>query len=268
MPNISQTTSQNQKQGNRAVLSPDFIQLKSLITSHNNEINQIVHKEVAQNPALEIFRNPDFADDIKADDDQTDQFWNQDFDKPYDENESGEAANSKKQFAWEGIDVALGLEQSALEYAGDNPKSLSSIYSNIDIYRNTGTLPVDADKKFQDDLQILEKSIFDKSLPNESPTFEVYEDSGKVHAVLIPTVADSLIYRKGFGKYSYKAKQFIDRVIDRTVSLSNFAVEILEKLQGDYFRHADFKNALLNLIPVPTETISELKIEKFSLKTR
>ena len=98
MPNISQTTSQNQKQGNRAVLSPDFIQLKSLITSHNNEINQIVHKEVAQNPALEIFRNPDFADDIKADDDQTDESWNQDFDKPYDEYESGEAANSKKQF--------------------------------------------------------------------------------------------------------------------------------------------------------------------------
>ena len=103
-------------------------------------------------------------------------------------------------------------------------------------------------------------------MPNESPTFEVYEDSGKIHAVLIPTVADSLIYRKGFGAYSYKAKKFIDRVIDRTVSLSNFAVEILEKLQGDFFRNSDFKNALLNLIPVPAETISELKIEKFSLK--
>ena len=96
MPNISQTTSQNQKQGNRAVLSPDFIQLKSLITSHNNEINQIVHKELAQNPALEIYENPDIADDIKSDDDQTDESWNQDFDKPYDEYESGESAHKQK----------------------------------------------------------------------------------------------------------------------------------------------------------------------------
>jgi hypothetical protein len=266
MPKISQTTSQNQKQGNRAVLSSDYIQRRVLITSHNHEINQIVHKEVAQNPAFYTFRNPDFADDIKDDDDQTDQSWNQNFAKPYDENESGEAANNKKQFAWADIDVALGLEQSALEYAGDNIKSWSSIYSNIDIYRNTGKLPADADKKFQEDLQILEKSIFYKTLPNDSPTFEVYEDSGKVHAVLIPTVADSLIYRKGFGAYSYKAKKFIDRVIDRTISLSNLAVEILEKLQGDFFRNADFKNAMLNLTPIPTETISDLKIEKFTLK--
>ena len=135
---------------------------------------------MAQNPALELYEEPFIYEDIERNDDKTEN-WNQDFDKPYDEYETGEPIERREIFDGDAKDLALGLEQAAIEYAGDDPQSLASLSESINFYRTTGALPSDANKKLQDDLRILEKSISDKSLPNESPTFEVYEESGNVH---------------------------------------------------------------------------------------
>ena len=42
-------------------------------------------------------------------------------------------------------------------------------------------------------------------------------------SVLIQTIADSLIYRNGFGKYSDKAKEFIDRINARFTKPQQFS---------------------------------------------
>ena len=92
----------------------------------------------------------------------------------------------------------------------------------------------------------------------------MYEESGNVKVVLIPTIADSLTFIRGHGKYSEMAKEFIDRLFKRATSLNNLAVEILEKIQGDFFRQTDLNQALLTLIPIPAKRLLDLKID-FSL---
>ena len=264
MPKLTPTRSQRQTQKNKKILSQNYIQLQNLIISTTHEITQTIREELAQNPALELYEEPFIYEDIERNDDKTEN-WNQDFDKPYDEYETGEPIERREIFDGDAKDLALGLEQAAIEYAGDDPQSLVSLSESINFYRTTGALPSDANKKLQDDLRILEKSISDKSLPSESPTFEVYEESGNVQSVLIQTIADSLIYRNGFGKYSDKAKEFIDRINARFTSLSNLATIIFEKIQGDFFRQSDLKNALLSLVPLSTKNLSDLEME-FSLK--
>ena len=117
MPKLTQTKSQKQSQNLKRILSRDYIQLQKLIISPSQEIIQTVHEELGRNPALELHEEPDFSEDMERDDGET-ETWNQDFDKPYDEYESGEPKETEEKFDWDDHDVSLSLEQAAVEYAG------------------------------------------------------------------------------------------------------------------------------------------------------
>jgi len=263
MPKVFQSNFQSQKQNIKGMLSAGHIQLQRLIISQPHEINQILTQELSQNPALDIQEEPFFPEDMKSEE-ADDENWNQDFDKPYDEYETGQRLEVEEHFEWDEYDIASNLEQTVIEYVDDDPQEIDFTLSNINLYRISGSLPLEANKQLQKNLEVLQKSVSYRALPSISPTFEVYEESGNVQAVLISTIADSLIYRKGFGKFSEKAKEYIDRVNDRAVSLNSLAITILENIQGDFFRQTDFNTALRYLLPFSVKNITDLEID-FSL---
>jgi DNA-directed RNA polymerase specialized sigma54-like protein len=256
MSKLSQSNSQIQK----GALSAGGIQLQQLLVSQTYEIEQIVNQELSQNPALFIEEEPISSEDITPDEDD-EEIWNQDFDKPYDEYETGEKLKSEENSYWGNYDIASSLEQTAIENLNDVPKDIESTLRDINLYRISGSLPEESDHRLQEDLKLLQKSISYTALPSTYPAFEVIEESGTIHIHVLSTTADSLNYRKGFGKYSQKAKEFIDRVNDRAFSLGNLATTILRDIQGDFFRQSDINNALISLIPVTAKDLTDFEID-------
>jgi len=264
MPKFSQSNFQIQKNSIKKALSAEGIQLQQLLLSQSHEIEQIVNQELSYNPALVIEEEPDFSEDMEPDEDG-EEIWNQDFDKPYNEYETGERLKVEDGFDHDEYDIASKLQQTVIEYFDDNPQDIDCALRDINLYRISGELPVDADNQLREDLKILQKSMSYTALPSISPTFEVLEESGNVEVYIVSTIADSLNYRKGFGKYSNRAKKFINQTNRRSLYLSNLATWILKNIQGEFFRQTDINEALKYLIPVTVKNIAGLEID-FALK--
>ncbi len=263
MSDLIQGNSQSQNQNTQTRLSADHIQFQKLVIASTHELDQIVHQKLATNPALELNEEPDFCEEVR--DDHGDQEnWAQDFDKPYDEYESGEPLASHADYNGYNDDIYSRLEQAALEYTENGMKSSPEFFQNIDYCRTTGSLPVNESEKLKNDLQILEKSLSQKLQFIDSPIFKAYDENDSINVLLLPTIADSLTFRKGFGKYSLKAEKFINNCVNRAVNLNNLANTLLLNIQGDFFRRAEFKEALLALTPISSKNLQDLDI-KFSL---
>ena len=260
MSSLSQSNSQIQK----GTLSAGGIQLQQLLISQTYELEQIVNQELSQNPALVIEEETIFSEDIAPDEDD-EEIWNQDFDKSYDEYETGERLKFEEVFDWDEYDIASKLEQTIIKNIDDDPHDFECALRDINLYRTSGSLPKEAGNQLQEDLRILQKSISYKAFPSISPTFEVIEESGNVEVHIVSTVADSLNYLKGYGKYSAKAKEFINRVNKRALNLSKLASCIIKNIQGDFFLQPDIRTALKYLIPITAKNIADFEIE-FSFK--
>ena len=260
MPKLYQSNSQIQKNSSKKKLSAEGIQFQQLLASQNYEIDQIANQELAQNPAMYMKDEPHFSEDMPTDVDDKD-IWNQDFNKPYDEYDTGERSKVEEDFDWDEYDIASNLQQTIIDNVDDTSQDIARALKDINLYRIRGALPEEADSQLQKDLKILQKSISYTALPSISPTFEVIEESGDVEVHIVSTIADSLNYRKGFGKYSARAKEFIDRINRRSIGLSNLATWILKDIQGDFFRQNDINEALKYLVPITFKNIADSGID-------
>jgi len=259
-----QTPRQTRRQRAGRILLPEHNQLQQIIISQNHEIDQIINQELSQNPALEIEDEPFFPEDMESGE-SDDENWDQDLDKPYDEYETGERLNGEEHFEWGEYDIASNLEQTVIEYYNGDSQNIERAIRSINLYRITGALPEEANKQLHEDLKILQKSMSYISTPSTSPTFEVTEEAGDVEIHIVPTIADSLMYKEGLGKYSSRAKKFVQNLNDRALSLSNLATVILKHIQGDFFRQTDIHIARQHLIPIIAKNIPDFEIT-FSLK--
>jgi DNA-directed RNA polymerase specialized sigma54-like protein len=114
MPKMNQINSQKQKVTQKKVLSAGHNQLQQLIISQTHILEQMVQQELDQNPALEIATEP-MDDEDKPIDDVDSEDWNQDYDKPYDEYETGESIDVSENFDRVEYDIAANLERVAYE---------------------------------------------------------------------------------------------------------------------------------------------------------
>lgn len=262
MQNQSQIYSHKQKIDQR--ISAGHSQLQNLIFSQTHRLEQIVQQELDQNPALDLEVEPIDDEDITNDDD-ADDLWNQDYDKRYDEYETGEAINADEYFDPVEYDIAENLQRAALDRIGGDEEKLDLIFEKIDFYRLNGYLPDDADNMLREELEILQKSTSYSSLPSSEHTFEVTVLSDNVQVNVIPTAGDYLICQKGLGKYSDRAEKFIKRINDRATFLNYLAANVLENIQADFFHQEDLNSALLHLVPIETNTISESNLKDLNL---
>ena len=161
MPNLSQSNSQIQK----GTLSAGGILFQQLLVSQTYEREQIVNQELSQNPALFIEEEPIFPEDNAPDEDDKDN-WNQNFDKPYDEYETGERLKVEENFDWDDYDIASNLEQTIIENLDDNPQDIECALRDINLYRISGSLPGEADIHLREDLKVLQKSISYRDIVN------------------------------------------------------------------------------------------------------
>ena len=259
MVDLSQTDDLSHEQQVFHRLTPDFIQLQQLTLSQSHELEQLVHLELSQNPALELEPEPTFLEDMEPE--ERDDDWNQDCDKPLDEYETGDSLTPEEAERWDAYDISSSLEQAALGRWIECPERLDKALEDIRFYRFYGYLPDDADPQLHKDLAILERSISYQSLPSIQPTFKVTAEGDLVEARVVPGIAGNLKYRTGLGRYSDGAKKFIQMLDDRLSLLNSLASHILEDLQADFFRQPDRNTALRYLIPIPPKKVPKLGIK-------
>jgi hypothetical protein len=140
MPKFSQSNSQIQKNSNKKILSAEGIQFQQLLISQTHEIAQIANQELSQNPALFIEEEPIFPEDIEPDENDED-IWNQDFDKPYDEYETGERLKVEDNFDWDEYDIASNLQQTIIDNIDETSQDFECALRDINLYRTSGSLP-------------------------------------------------------------------------------------------------------------------------------
>lgn len=247
-------------------LSAGLIQLQRLTLSHHHHIEQRIAQELSQNSALEAGEEPDILED--PDPKERDDDWNEDYDKPTQEYETGEFSTLKDTEVWDAYDIPSNLEQSATQRFIEDPDALERALACVDYYRIHGCLPVDADPQLYEDLEELEKSVAYPTLPFVYPTFEVTVEDDRVEAHAFP-VGTKLRYVAGIRRQSSRAKRFIKLLQERNNLLNELAYYILEMIQGDFFRQDEFEKALRHLIPIPTAKVLELPIScPFKLDTK
>jgi hypothetical protein len=242
------------------------IQLRELIFSQRHEIEQRIDLELSQNPALELEEEPDLVEDLEPEEHDDD--WDQDYDKPLDEYETGDLFISDEPQTWDEFDIAANLEQAAINRCTGEQERLQQALEHIDYYRVHGSLPHGADPQLHKDLAELERSISYQTSPSVHPIFKVVVDGDRVEAYAFDE-GQNLRVMKGFRTHSSEAKKFIEHYHERNRFLNELAHNLLEKLQGDFFRQDDFEKALRHLIPVPPGSLDKLQINSpFTLDKR
>ena len=139
---------------------------------------------------------------------ERDDDWNEDYDKPIDEYETGDPSTSQEPDIIDSFDISANLEQAATQRFIEHPDQLEHALQCIDHYRVHGYLPEDADPQLQEDLAALENSISYQTSPSIYPTFEVMVEGDRVEANVIP-IGLNLKYVRGLGPSSTSAKNFI-----------------------------------------------------------
>jgi len=242
-------TKQNLFQGPKQLQDVDISQVQAL--------NQHIMQELAQNPSLaleEDYISPD------EDFDEDPEGWNPDFDRPADELETGDW-----QFQTEAVDddlpdVAEALERIAEEKCGEDRERLGKALEYIDVYRATGEMPKDADRWLSDSLTEIKKTYSESQIPFSAPTFQVRVTDDRVAAMLTHSLADRLKVNSSVKGFDARATKFIEQRRNRFLTLTGIAHNVLEEIQGDFFRQSNLKNALLTLLPLPLEKIQKLDI--------
>jgi len=266
MPDISHRQTHGHEHKNIHRLSADLIQLQRLTLSHHHDIEQRIAQELSQNPALQVEEEPDFLENIEPE--ERDDDWNEDYDKPQEEYETGESSTSKDTTTWDAYDIPSNLEQSATQRFIEDPDALKRALACVDYYRIHGSLPDDAAPQLHEDLEELEKSVAYPTLPFNYPTFEVTVEDDRVEAHAFP-VGTNLRYIQGIRRQSSRAKRFIKLLQERNKLLNELAYYVLEMIQGDFFRQDEFEKALCHLITLSTVKLRELPIScPFKLDTK
>ena len=239
-------------------LTSDYRILQELTFFHQYQIEQRIMHELSQNLALELEKERDLLEECEPQEHDDD--WNEDYDKPIDEYETGDSLTSQEIITWDFFDIASNLEQSVTQRFFEDPDQLEQALQDVDYYRIHGCLPEDADPKLYEDLTALEKSVPHQTIRPNNPTFEVIVEDDRVEADVVP-VGLNLRYVRGLGLYSTSAKKFIELIHSRNKLLNDMAFQILETLQGDFFRQPDLDTALRYLVPVTIKKLSTLGIK-------
>jgi hypothetical protein len=257
MANFSQRPTHARKHEFEHKLTPNTIIIQEFSFLHQHQIVQRIDHELSQNPALEVDSESDFLEQVEPK--ESDDDWNEDYDKPIDEYETGDSSTSQENETWDYFDIPANLEQTATQRFFDDPGQLEQALQSVDHYRIHGYLPDDADPQLQEDLAALENSTSYQTLPSIYPTFEVMVEGDRVEANVVP-IGQNLTHVQGLGPSSTSAKNFIKLLHERNRLLNDLAYYILEILQGDFFRQHDFDIALRYLLPVPIKELSKLPI--------
>jgi len=239
-------------------LTPNIRTVQELTFLHHHNMMQRINHELSQNYALELETEPDFLEDMEPE--ERDDDWNEDFDKPIDEYETGDPSTSQETEAIDFFDICTNLEQAATQRFIKHPDQLGQTLQSVDYYRIHGYLPDDTDPQLQEDLAALENSTSYQTLPPIHPTFDVMVEGDRVEANVVP-IGLNLRYVRGLGPSSTSAKNFIKLLHERNRLLNDLAYYILEILQGDFFRQDDLDTALRYLLPVPIKELSTLPID-------
>jgi hypothetical protein len=255
MANFSQRPTHARKHEFAHKLTPNSIIIQELSHAHQHQIEQRIDHELSQNPALKVETESDVLEQMEPK--ESDDDWNEDYDKPIDEYETGDSPTSQETETWDYFDISANLEQTATQRFFDDPGQLEQALQSVDHYRIHGYLPDDADPQLQEDLAALENSISYQTVPTIYPTFEVMIEGDRVEANVIP-IGNNLRYVRGFGPFSTNAKIFIKLLQERNRLLNDLAYYILEILQGDFFRQHDLDTALPYLLPVPVDGLDML----------
>ena len=182
-------------------LTPNIINVQKFTLMHQHEMVQQINHALSQNHALKTETEPDFLEQIEPK--ERDDDWNEDYGKPPDEYETGDAPTSQEIEATEYFDIPANLEQASIERFTGHPDKLEHALQSIDFYRIHGYLPEDAAPQLHEDLTALENSLSYQKLPKAYPTFDVIVEDDRVEANVIP-VGANLRYLRGFGPYSTK----------------------------------------------------------------
>jgi len=239
MAEISQ--SRIQQQGQISTL----LQTQSIIMMPIHELEERIDMELMQNPALEL-EDPlaDEEDDADLLEDSDDDQWNEDFDKPIDEMETG---GHDTEGIFDVDDICASLERVAVDRWGDNAKRLEEAIQSIDDYRQSGII--------SDDILIADLTELE-AIPKKQPSFpicpdiEVVTDNGEVEVRLVNNKGDYLKSTTGMGKDTIKAQKFIADIQHRKRVLQKLCDLVLAELQKDFFLTKDFPAALLDLLPI------------------
>lgn len=232
-------------------------QLQEVVISQVQTLNLQIMQELAQNPSLaleEDYISPDeeFDEDPEG--------WNPDFDKPEDELETGDWKSQVETEDDDLLDVAGALERTAEEKCGEDSKGLEKALECIDVYRATGKLPKDADKWLSASLTEIKKRYSESQTPFSAPTFQVKVVDDRVATMLTHSLADRLKVNSSVKGFDARATKFIEQRRNRFLTLTGIAHNILQEIQGDFFRQSNLKDALLTLLPLPLKKIQKLDI--------
>lgn len=232
--------------------------IQELTLSHVHHIEQRIDQKLTQNIALDIDDESSILDQTEPE--EKDDDYNEDYDKPADEYETGDILSSQDFDPIEHYDIPKKLEQAAIQRFIGNSDQLELALQCIDHYRIHGHFPEGTDPQLHQYLAELEKSIRYQNTPSAYPTFEVVVDGDNVEANAVP-IGLNLKYVQGFGSSSTNAKNFIKFLNERNRLLNNLAYYILEIIQGNFFRQHNLDTALRHLLPVPIEELSDLPID-------
>lgn len=258
MADFSQGHSQSQKHKFSHRLTPNVRLVQETSHAHIHQIEQRIDNEQCQNIALEIDDESSMPEDTEPE--EKDDDYNEDFDKPDGEYETGDNSPS---FDYDEIgysDIPTNLEQAAIQRFAGQSDQLEYALQCIDHYRIHGHFPEATDPILYQYLVELEKSIMYQNTPSAYPTFEVVVDGDNVEANAVP-VGLNLKYVKGLGSTSTNAKNFIKFLHERNRLLNDLAYYILKIIQGNFFRQHNFDTALQHLLPVPIKKLSTLPID-------
>ena len=258
MVEYSQKVTHTQEHRTAHKLTYDYRILQELTFLYEYQFEQRFMHELSQNPALELEKEPDLLEECEPEEHYDD--WNEDYGKPIDEYETGDSLTPKEITTWDSFDIASNLEQSATQRFFMDPDRLEQALQGVDYYTIHGCLPEDADPKLYEDLAALEKSVPHQTIRPNNPTFEVIVEDDRVEADVVP-VGQNLSYVRGLEPYSTSAKKFIELINSRNKLLNDIAFQILETLQGDFFRQPDLDTALRYLVPVTIKKLSTLGIK-------
>lgn len=232
-------------------------QLQDVVISQVQTLNQHIMQELAQNPSLAL--EEDYISPAEEFDEDP-EGWNPDFDRPADELETGDWQSQTETEDDDLPDVAEALERIAEEECGEDGKHLEKALECIDVYRATGEMPKDADKWLSDSLTEIKKRYSESQTPFSSPTFQVKVSGDRVTAILTHSLADRLKVNSSVKGFDARASKFIEQRRNRFLTLTGIAHNVLEEIQGDFFRQSNIKDALLALLPLPLDKIQRLDI--------
>ena len=235
-------------------LSQKSIILQSLVFAQHFKIEQEIFQALLQNPALRNFDEVDSIDKLEQDAGEYE--WNDDFDRPIDEWETGETTIDQDDENNALSNISDELEQAALNIYDNNPKELAHAFQCIDHYRTHGMFPQNVDSQLHETALSLEKTQILTSALHTAYDFEVEVEQDKIEVYVVP-IGNGLYYINKIKGFSVSAKNLIKIINDRNTILCNFGDFVFKNIQKDFFLSNQLEDALRALIPVSVEKISE-----------